>query len=258
MYDHILLPEEICGQNGHHNDARYALFKEHISRVIATATALHQKLPANILLEEQDFIMIGLEALWDCTKGYDSSINPNFWGYARSRVFGSMIDETRNFDPVSRSNRDILKKIECRKQQLEQEFQRDVSLEETCTILGINDEKTDELSEVSSISFVSLDSSPWSNGDSEPDITLAEIIPDQNSTEQISVSDKNNISELDKLIQKLEVVDRSVIRLYFFSGLRLRDIASAMRLTEGRISQILKGALEKLRLMISMTDTSQK
>ena len=251
MNDRFLLIDGI-ELNGHHNDARYALFKEHISKAVATAAALHRKLPAGVLLEEQDFIMIGLEALWDCTEGYDPTLNPNFWGYARPRVSGSMIDELRSSDPLSRSNRDMLKKIERRRQELEQEFRRESTFDEACASLGIDSEKAEELSEASSIRFVSLDWSPGNeHGNGESDTTLAEVIADPRETESASVSDRDNdILELEKLLQRLDPIDRSVIRLYFFSGLRLNDIASAIGLTESRVSQILGGALERLRRFI--------
>ena len=252
MNDHYLLMQQACERNGHHNDARYALFKEHIQKTVATAVALHRRLPDGVMLEDQDFIMIGLEALWDCTEGYNPELNPNFWGYARPRVSGSMIDELRSSDPVSRSNRDMLKKIEHRRQAIEQEFRRESTFDEACASLGIDAEKAEELSEASSVSFISLDSSPGNKyGNSDSDTTLAEVIADPHETDSVSVSDRDgDILELEKLLQRLEPIDRSVIRLYFFSGLRLNDIASAIGLTESRVSQILSGALEKLRRFV--------
>jgi RNA polymerase sigma factor for flagellar operon FliA len=251
MKDHFLLIEGI-ERDGHHNDGRYALFKEHIQKTVAIAVALHRRLPDGIMLEDQDFIMIGLKALWDCTDSYNPALNPNFWGYARPRVSGSMIDELRSSDTVSRSNRDMLKKIEHRRQAIEQEFRRESTFDEACAALGIDAEKAEELSEASSVNFVSLDSSPGSKYENgESDMTLAEVIADPHETGSISVSDRDGDTlELEKLLQRLEPIDRSVIRLYFFSGLRLNDIASAIGLTESRVSQVLSGALEKLRRFV--------
>lgn len=248
MNDHFSLVEEVGG-NGHHYDVRYALFKEHISKTVAVAKALHGRLPDGIMYEDQDFIVIGLEALWQSTENYNPSVNPNFWGYARPRVTGSMIDELRSSDPVSRVNRDTLKKIEHQRQALQQTFQREVTFEEACSTLGIDHEKSGELSRVSAISFVSLDFSPYSiSGKGDSEMTLVEIIADPNAMDSIAFLDKDrDILELEKLLEKLEPIARSVIRLYFFSELRLKDIASAIGVTESRVSQLLSGALQKLR-----------
>jgi RNA polymerase sigma factor FliA len=248
MNDRFSLVEEVGGCDGHHHDVRYALFKEHISNTVAAAKALHGRLPDGIMYEDQDFIVIGLEALWQSTENYDPSLNSNFWGYARPRVTGSMIDEIRSSDPVSRSNRDTLKKIEHQRQALQQTFQREATFEEACSTLGIDHEKSGELSGISSIGFISLDSSPSSNGSGDFETTLAEIIADPNGIDPIAFMDKDgDILELEKLLEKLEPIARSVIRLYFFSGLRLTDIASAIGVTESRVSQLLSGALQRLR-----------
>jgi RNA polymerase sigma factor FliA len=42
-----------------------------------------------------------------------------------------------------------------------------------------------------------------------------------------------------------------VITFYFYEGLTLREIGGALNLIEGRISQILHRALEKLREVLS-------
>ncbi|MEK7646569.1 MAG: sigma-70 family RNA polymerase sigma factor [Patescibacteria group bacterium] len=249
MNDRFLLFEEVVEKDSsHHHDVRYALFKEHISKTVAAAKALHVRLPDGTMYEDQDFIVIGLEALWQCTENYDPSVNPNFWGYARSRVTGSMIDEIRSSDPVSRSNRDTLKKIERQRQTLQQTFQREATFEEACSTLGIDHEKSGELSGISAIGFVSLNSSPFSNGSRDSETTLAEIIADPNSIDPIAFMDRDrDILELEKLLGKLQPIERSVIRLYFFSGLRLNDIASGIGVTESRVSQLLSDALQKLR-----------
>lgn len=241
-----------------HQDGRYNLFKEHIQHTVNTATSLHKKLPEGALFDVQDLTMIGLKALWDSTEGYDQTINPNFWGYAKPRVHGSMIDELRSIDHLSRSNRDMLKKIDEQRQVLEQKLGCNVAFGEACTSLGIDGDRESELYEVSSISFLSLDSIQ-TNGHSEKSesgMTLADVIADSHEPDSVSTSDRDKeIVELEKLLQRLEPIERSVIRLYFFSGLHLHDIGTSIGLTESRIRQILAKSLDKLRkLMFSKED----
>jgi RNA polymerase sigma factor for flagellar operon FliA len=54
-------------------------------------------------------------------------------------------------------------------------------------------------------------------------------------------------ARLAQAIGTLGEKERVVTTFYYYEGLTLREIGSAMSLTEGRISQILHGALAKLR-----------
>ena len=52
-------------------------------------------------------------------------------------------------------------------------------------------------------------------------------------------------------IDTLEEQERLVATFYFYEGLTLKEIGRALNLTEGRISQILRRALKKLRERLS-------
>lgn len=46
------------------------------------------------------------------SRRYDKEQNNNFWGFARKRVNGSMLDYLRSLDVMSRNNRKIIKDID--------------------------------------------------------------------------------------------------------------------------------------------------
>jgi RNA polymerase sigma factor for flagellar operon FliA len=54
-------------------------------------------------------------------------------------------------------------------------------------------------------------------------------------------------AHLTSAIGELEEQERLVATFYFYDGLTLKEIGKAMNLTEGRISQLLRGAIDKLR-----------
>ncbi len=54
-------------------------------------------------------------------------------------------------------------------------------------------------------------------------------------------------TQLVEAINQLEERERLVATFYFYEGLTLKEIGKALELTERRISQILRSALEKLR-----------
>lgn len=252
MNGHVLLVAETDEHDANQNAAHHALFNSHIPRVIPIAVALHRKLPVGVLCEEQDFIMVGLKALWDCATKYETVRAASFWTYAQPRVSGSMLDELRAVDHASRSFRALSKEIEFRQQELEQQLQREVSLKEVCVSLGLDINKVRKQYTEASINFVSLDSSPTDVYGDESTMTLAEAIADTRISDPALLIDKiSDGIEIEKLLDRLKPLQRSVVRLYFFSGLRLHDIAKALRLTESRVSQILNRAIEKLRQLIT-------
>lgn len=248
MKDLFSIVQEAALLNGRCEDARYRLFEQHIAKTVAVAMALSRRLPEGILFDKEDFVMIGLQALWEITGRYNIAITDNFWGYAYSRITGSMMDEIRSSDPVSRKHRAMIRKIQNKRLEIEQQSGHTATFEEACSILDIDDEKRSELQEITSMYVISLDASPHTDrtGESEK-ASLAEIIADPNSIDPTASADRNDeIATLEKLLNRLEPMERSLIRLYFFSGLRLSDVAQAMGLTESRISQRLNLVLEKL------------
>ncbi len=57
-------------------------------------------------------------------------------------------------------------------------------------------------------------------------------------------------AQLVDAISQLEERERLVATFYFYEGLTLKEIGQALGLTEGRISQILRQALGKLRVRL--------
>ena len=54
-------------------------------------------------------------------------------------------------------------------------------------------------------------------------------------------------SQLVDAVPRLEDRERLVATFYFYEGLTLKEVGKALELSEGRISQILRDALTKLR-----------
>ena len=78
--------------------------------VKAMAFRLKERLPSSI--DFCDLSAIGTEELVKLARRYDSKQNDSFWGYAKTRVYGAMLDYLRSLDMVSRSNRKLIKMID--------------------------------------------------------------------------------------------------------------------------------------------------
>ena len=81
----------------------------------------------------------------------------------------------------------------------------------------------------------------------EGEVTLKDILPDASAGDPL---DEAQLSErrmrLAQEIRHLEERERTIITLYFYEGLTLREIGRAIELSEGRVSQLLRRSLSAL------------
>ena len=83
---------------------------DYLPALKALAARLKERLPANV--EFADLVSIGTEELIKLARKYDSTLNDSFWGYAKSRVHGAMLDYLRGLDCMIRYSRTLTKNID--------------------------------------------------------------------------------------------------------------------------------------------------
>ena len=62
---------------------------------------------------------------------------------------------------------------------------------------------------------------------------------------------KQRLSLLARAIERLPEKERIAVSLYYFEGLTMREVADALDLTEGRISQLHGQAMSRLRVALT-------
>ncbi|HEC1786949.1 TPA: sigma-70 family RNA polymerase sigma factor, partial [Campylobacter lari] len=105
----------------------------------AMAFRLKERLPASI--DVNDLISIGVEEMIKLSRRYDKEQNDNFWGFARKRVNGAMLDYLRSLDVMSRSNRKIIKDIDAIIDEFYQENEKEPDDEYLAQRLNLEVEK---------------------------------------------------------------------------------------------------------------------
>ncbi|AQW83168.1 RNA polymerase sigma factor FliA [Campylobacter pinnipediorum] len=195
------------------------------------AFRLKERLPANI--EVSELISIGVEEMIKLSRKYDKTQNDSFWGYARKRVYGSMLDYLRSLDIVSRSNRKLIRKINKAIDEYFNKFEEEPDDEYLAKVLNEDIEKIKDARNANMVgSVLSLD-------------------------EQIGALSSENTEETvlrDDLLQKIEDAlnnftqrEQLIIQLYYYEELSLKEISEILEISEGRISQIHKRLLTKIR-----------
>lgn len=204
---------------------------QYLPAVKAMAFRLKERLPSSV--DFMDLSAIGTEELIKLARRYDEALNDNFWGYAKKRVYGAMLDYLRSLDILSRANRKLVKAI-------------DYAIEEH---MLTNDEEpsNEELAEL-------LDESVEKIQEARIASDIYTVMP---LHDQLQVGDEGAMLEnveKEELVEKIREVlslykerEQIIIQLYYFEELTLKEISEVLNITESRISQIHKSVIKKIR-----------
>lgn len=216
-------------QNLRHSQDELAM--QYLPAVKSMAYRVKERVPSSV--DTNDLISIGTEELIKLARRYDSSLNDSFWGYAKTRVNGAMLDYLRSLDVVSRASRKLIKAIDYETSKYFNEFQEEPSNEYLADIIG---EEIDKIREAKIASDIYL---------------LVPIDEQYNAIEQENILEKLEQEELMEIIYKVlkDFAEREqlIIQLYFFEELSLNEIKEILNITESRISQITKEVVKKIR-----------
>lgn len=204
---------------------------QYLPAVKAMSFRLKERLPSSV--DYMDLSAIGTEELIKLARRYDEKLNDSFWGYAKKRVYGAMLDYLRSLDILSRASRKLVKAI-------------DYAVEEH--MLTHDEEPTDEeLAEI-------LDESVEKVHDARIASSIYTVMP---LHDQLQVGDEGAALakiEKDELINVIKKVlgayserEQLIIQFYYFEELTLKEISEILNITESRISQIHKSVIHKIK-----------
>jgi len=195
-------------------------------------------------VEYDDLVGYGVFGLIDAIEKYDINKGVKFETYASLRIRGSIIDSMRELDWVPRSLRQKGKELEKVYTELENELGRAATDEEVADRLGITvNELNKRLNDINVSSMTSLEEFLEQNYEIGIDIPSAnrEDIP-ENYVEMAELSEI-----LGNAIDKLPEKEKTVISLYYFEELTLKEISAIMNVSESRISQLHTKAILRLK-----------
>lgn len=197
----------------------------------AMAFRLKERLPASI--DVNDLISVGTEELIKLARRYDDLQNDNFWGYARKRVYGSMLDFLRSLDTLSRNNRKIVKDVEKLINDYINDNDEEPSDEYLANELGIDVEKIKEARIANSISYVI------------PLDEQLEVLSNEDTNERLDR--ENLIEQISEILETLSEREQLIIQLYFYEELNLKEISEILQVSESRVCQLQTRVINTLR-----------
>jgi RNA polymerase sigma factor for flagellar operon FliA len=201
-------------------------------------------------VEQEDMISWGVLGLLSAIETYDPNREgkrAKFESYAISKIRWAILDQLRSQDWVPRRVRMRAQQAEAARTKLTQELKRRPSEGEIAEELGIGiGEYHGFLDQYSRAQITSLDARL--DGSDKQGIEYGALVADIAAVDPQSHTDLMDLrSQLVDAVSRLEDRERLVATFYFYEGLTLKEVGKALELSEGRISQILRDALTKLR-----------
>ena len=202
-------------------------------------------------LEQQDLYSWGIVGLLDAIETFDPDRKAKFESYAISKIRWAILDELRREDWVPRRVRVRAQEIERATARLGQDLRRTPTVEEVAEELGVDvEEHRSFLEQYARSQVTSLESRLEVDGGIG--VEFQALVVDKAAKDPQSEANRSDLrDQLVGAIDTLEEQERLVATFYFYEGLTLKEIGRALNLTEGRISQILRRALKKLRERLS-------
>jgi len=188
-------------------------------------------------LDRDDLLSSGFFGLLDAIDRFDITRNIKFETYAGVRIRGAMIDYLRAKDWIPVTMRQKIRRYEQTVYRLENELGRSATDKEIAAELGISLEELQVLvGQCNAATVIPLEEYLKTDSAETADTNPA------NAMEFLELKDM-----LAKAIDKLADKERTVISLYYYEELTLKEISLILHLSEARISQLHTKAVMKMR-----------
>lgn len=224
---------------------REQLIVDHIPLVRYLVGRITSHLPSHI--DQRDLTSAAMIGLINAADRYDPGRGVLFKTFAEQHVRGTILDELRSYDVLSRSMRDKYKHLEKELRLLEHRLGRNPTSDEIASELDISlDEYFELLDDVHVFTFISLDDS-WEDDDGHP-LSLADVLCENEArSPQQQVIMKQLAEAIGVAIEALPEKERLAVTLYYSEDFNLKEIGETLGLTESRISQLISQAMVRLR-----------
>jgi RNA polymerase sigma factor for flagellar operon FliA len=227
---------------------RDALLKQYTPLVRRMAHYMIARLPANV--EVDDLIQTGMIGLADAITRYESGHGAQFETFATQRIRGSMIDELRETDWLSRTSRKEQKDIERAINKLEQRFGRSPQEQEIADELNIPlSEYQDMLTKARGTQLVYLED--LTGRDDEDDDVLDRHVSNEDANPLNILQNQKMREALVAAIKVLPEREQFIMGMYYEQDMNLKEIAEVLKITEARVSQLHSQSVARLRSRLS-------
>jgi RNA polymerase sigma factor for flagellar operon FliA len=232
---------------------REALVLQHLPQVRLIAKRIHDQLPDYISLD--DLISSGVIGLLAAIDKFDPSLNVQLNTYAERKIRGAILDGLRETDWAPREVRKKSKLIQAAIDRAKQRAGRDATEEEISAELAIPlAEYQKWLTEVKGVELERLE---FTGGD-KPGRDLIQFIAGAEENSPSRIVERAELERILALaIDRIPKIERTVLHLYYYEELNLREIGEIVGMHLSRVAQLRTQAILRLRSHLERVWTSR-
>ncbi|HHY93637.1 MAG TPA: FliA/WhiG family RNA polymerase sigma factor [Firmicutes bacterium] len=231
--------------------AREELAVNYLPLVKYVAGRIRMTLPA--FVEEGDLVGYGVLGLLDALQKFDPGRGVKFETYAVTRIRGAILDGLRAVDWVPAHVRQRVRDLQQAYSRVEGRLGRAATDEEMAEELGITVvELHDRVNEAAATSLVSLEGL-WAAEAREGPVLSS--LPDREAPDPTELAEWEEKKEvLAWAIARLPEREKTIVSLFYYEGLTLKEISRLLKVSPGRVSQLHAQAMLRLRAAIERVE----
>ncbi len=228
-------------------EIREQLIMEYVPLVKLVAGRLSMYL--GYAVEYEDLVSYGIFGLIDAIDKFDYGKGIKFETYASLRIRGSILDQIRKMDWIPRSVRKKQKQMDAVISKIEASSNRAATDEEVAAELNISMDEYYEWQVQTNVTNISSIDEFADQGIEVKAFDYAKYA----NCEPEQVYEKEEVRELlanslDNLTEK----ERTVVLLYYYEELTLKEISRVLDVSESRVSQLHSRALQKMKKVLGI------
>ena len=221
-----------------------ALIENNMGLVRKIAWHMHGRVKSAIEIE--DLIQIGMYGLVTAAQNYVVKEGVSFASYAGIRIRGEIVDHLRRNSNLCRTTIQMQQKYNASFEKLSRQLQREPKNSEIAKDMGLEASELDNWEQA----FAANTHQSLDNVYDEFSIWFASN--DQSPEDELSDTElRENLVEALKTLPEREAM---LVQLYYVEELNVYEIAEVLEITTGRVSQIKKSAISRLREFIQKID----
>jgi RNA polymerase sigma factor for flagellar operon FliA len=230
---------------------RDALVLQHLPQVRLIARKIHGQLPDYVSLD--DLISTGVIGLLAAIDKFDPSLDVQLGTYAERKIRGAILDGLRETDWAPREVRKKSKLIQAAIDRATQRAGRDAAEEEIAAELGIP--LADYRKWLMEVKGVALE--PLELAGSEKSGGWIRSIAGGEESSPSRILERAELERILALaIERIPKIERTVLHLYYFEEMNLREIGEIVGVHLSRVAQLRTQAILRLRTHLERVWTS--
>ncbi len=230
-------------QNPENEAVRLRIVELYLPLVMKVAKKVSYKL--NKMLETEELLSAGVVGLHGAISHYSKEKEVLFKTFAYKRIYGSMMDELRSRDPLTRTQRNKYKDICHAINKITSELSRPPTDDEISAETSMSIQEIDR--------YIALGSTTVNlSQEFKEGIRYMDVLSDEKAVSPVDEAHQHLAMEkLRENFRSLSEREQKILFLRHFEDMSVKEVAEVFQITEGRVSQIYQKILLKMRAMMS-------